>query len=302
MINESGLILFRDLPNPLVPQLKTFKFVKSNYLGVFNKSAPFIYFDDFVARDLVESAQQEIKLSESILKQNSKLLSVNGIVPSEVNGGVKSLDSLLMHLENYMSTEQLQHFSKLKYLSELKEYINSVAGQKKNWDLFVHLRQYSGFDNKNNGSDWLPFMKHLPALKALIESLPFEKVGYAVLFYSNPCSPVYIHRDIFPREHDSTFISIDLNLKPREFFIYDALKKEKICKSKNHYSFMFNESDLHGAEPDPQQHVTLRIQGSFSQEFKKAIGIDGQKAFSWTNDRAQDLLLKNYEILDKTDC
>ena len=301
MKDERRLIIYRDLPNIKVPQLKTFKFVKSNYLGVFKKSEPFIYFDEFVSKNLVENVQFEIQEKDSILKQNSKLLSVNGIVPSKINNGIKSLDSLLMHLEKHLNAEQLMRFSQLQYLSELKEYINSAVGQKKYWDLFVHLRQYSGFDNKNQVSEWLPFASHFPALKSLVESLPFEKVGYAVLFFSNPGSPVYIHRDIYPREHDSTFISIDLNLKPREFFIYDPIQNKRIYKSKNHYSFMFNESDLHGAKSDWQQHITLRVQGSFNEEFKKTIGISEQTVFSWNYERPQDLLLKQYEVFDETD-
>src|SRR5689334_5228814 len=143
MTDERNLILFRDLPNPQVPKLKTFKFVKTNYLGVFEKSEPFIYFDEFVSKDLVHQAQMEVHSQENYLKENSKLLSVNGIVPKEINNGIRSIDSLLMHLEKHLNPQQLAEFSKLPYLSQLKEYINTAIGQKKYWDLFVHLRKYS---------------------------------------------------------------------------------------------------------------------------------------------------------------
>ena len=300
MISIEKIVVQKDLPNEHVPYLKSFRYVKSPYIGLGEAAPPFLYFDDLINKADVRSAYEEILLKIDVIKKNSKLLYVNGVVPTEINEGFKSVDSILLNYEKYLSAEHIDAVRKSKYLSEIKKIACEALNQKSNWDIFIHLREFTNFEKKGAPSSWQIFMRELPQLKHLVDSLPLKSIGYAVLFFSNPDTPIYTHRDVYPRNNRAHFININLDLEPRDFFIYDGHENKKIFRKSEAFSYMFNESDLHGAPAESRQRITLRVEGEFSDSIQNDL-FRNKDVFNWDFPRSRDLILPNLEVVENTD-
>jgi hypothetical protein len=152
------------------------------------------------------------------------------------------------------------------------------------WDGIAMFRNYTAeYTDKYKPSSWLPWVeKECPTLVRLAESLPFEHIGYVIAFKSAPNTDVFIHRDFYPCNHDVNFINIQLDLKPRPFFLYDPNTGEKHYLDENCYAYWFNETDLHGVDAESDSRITLRIEGKFKDSFKKELGMFGHNTFNWS--------------------
>jgi len=305
--NESDFVLRYKLNHPLIPEVPTFKYYEFPVTGIGPNSVPIMELDKYFDTSNFNKIYQEIDANKNKLVQYTKGLVVNGVVPKEINQGYKSIDSYLLNSEKYLSDDYSDDIKDLVNLSQIKSYFYKKFNVPEAWQGVCHMREYSTYANKNNPSNWLPHATDFPLMTTFINSLPFKVLGYALFFISNGdlSKPVFIHRDIFGRSHHkSNFINIMFDKKPRPFFVYDAVTKQKTYLSENCSMYFFNESDLHGVDPEPESRYMIRIEGLFTDDFATELGLkkhnDYYESFDWSYDKPQQFLnsLKIYEDTD----
>ena len=129
------------------------------------------------------------------------------------------------------------------------------------------------FKNDETGSYSVPECRLFPGLMAYIETLPFASIGSIAIYMTENDCVVPIHRDFAKAQSEraNEFIWFSPQLKKR-FFIFDEANREKYyVKSR---AILFNELDFHGVDALPETTVSIRVDGRFTPEFRRRIGID----------------------------
>jgi hypothetical protein len=106
----------------------------------------------------------------------------------------------------------------------------------------------------------------------------FENIGRVIFFHCEADGVPFEHRDLdakngmnilFP--HRNEYIHIRPNTK-KAFYVWDPETKNKIYL--NTRAAWWNDQDWHGGEKIMEQSYGLRIDGKFTEEFRKKLGID----------------------------
>jgi hypothetical protein len=106
----------------------------------------------------------------------------------------------------------------------------------------------------------------------------FENIGRVIFFHCDHDGIPFEHRDLdakhgidtsFP--HRNEFIHIRPNTK-KAFYLWDPEKQNKIYL--NTRAAWWNDQDWHGGERIMEQSYSLRIDGKFTEQFRKKLGID----------------------------
>ena len=303
---DNDLLTWYELNHPLFSKVPTFKYYDAPIMGVGPESKPFIRIDNYIDTSNFGEIYEEIERNKDQLVPFTKGLVLNGVVPNEINNGVKSIDSYLTNQEKYLNFDYVSGIKDLQTLSLVKSYFYKHFNITEAWQGVCHMREYSTYANKNQPSKWLNHAQYFPKLTKFIESLPYRVLGYALFFISNGNDePVFVHRDIFHKaHHKSNFINIMFDKKPRPFFLYDAITKEKVYLDNDCCMYMFNESDLHGVDPETDVRYMLRVEGLFNDDFATEIGLrkhtDYFESFDWSYNKPQQTLsqIKIYEDTD----
>jgi hypothetical protein len=115
-------------------------------------------------------------------------------------------------------------------------------------------------------------------VESTIDQCIFEHIGRVIFFHCDHDGIPFEHRDLdakngmnvtFP--HRNEFIHIRPNTK-KAFYIWDPSTKNKTYI--NTRAAWWNDQDWHGGEKIIEQSYSLRIDGKFTEEFRKRIGID----------------------------
>jgi hypothetical protein len=119
----------------------------------------------------------------------------------------------------------------------------------------------------------MPDYENFPYLRQWIARLPcFREVGRIILFLDQPEQSCRIHRDNEGQAHRMEFLWARLALDKR-FFVFDEERGHR------HYvkglTGWFNAADWHGAEPSVKGTYSLRIDGWFTEEFRRHLGVAG---------------------------
>lgn len=123
--------------------------------------------------------------------------------------------------------------------------------------------------------DWTPNSQHFPNLVNWLKSLIgpiFESYGRVLFFIHEHDCKLLIHRDgLSYAPHNTEFLWLNPG-STKKFFIYDENGDNK------HYvdtsAAFFNDLDMHGGDPTEYASWSLRIDGRFSADFKKNLGIN----------------------------
>jgi hypothetical protein len=109
----------------------------------------------------------------------------------------------------------------------------------------------------------------------------FEHIGRVIFFHCEADGMPFEHRDLdanngvfendFYTPHRNEFIHIRPNTK-KAFYVWDPEKKNKVYF--NTCAAWWNDQDWHGGEQIKEQSYSLRIDGKFTEAFRKRIGID----------------------------
>lgn len=112
----------------------------------------------------------------------------------------------------------------------------------------------------------------------LKENKIFEHIGRVIFFHCEADGIPFEHRDLDAKNgmnvikpHRNEFIHIRPNTK-KAFYIWDPEKKNKVYL--NTRAAWWNDTDWHGGERIMEQSYSLRVDGKFTDEFRKKLGID----------------------------
>jgi len=303
--DNSDFVLKYKLKHPSITEVNSFRYYDLPIMGLGREGLPFIEIDKYIDTSEFPSIWNEINNNKHILESYTKGLVVNGIVPKEHNNGFKSIDSILLNPERYLNFDYYDDIKDLQTLSKIKSYFYNHFNIPEAWQGVCHMRNFTNYAAKNLPTTWMPHAEHFPKLVKFVESLPFKSLGYALFFVSNgnEKDAAFIHRDIFHRSHNkSNFINIMFDQKPRPFFIYDAISREKTYVDKKCSMYYFNECDLHGVDAEPSPRYMLRVEGLFEDWFGEKIGLskheDYYEAFDWAYDKPQQYKINIWKETD----
>lgn len=147
---------------------------------------------------------------------------------------------------------------------------------------FIFLKtEAGGWETRFEEKAWTPDIQYFPELKEWLENLVtsgvFKFLGRIIIFKAEHDGFTIMHRDlILPDEtdyynHRHEFIHLRTRLD-RDFYIWDSETDTKVL-TKNHAIF-FNDQDWHNGGRCSVQTFSIRIDGEFTDEFRKKIGID----------------------------
>lgn len=193
------------------------------------------------------------------------------------------LDIKLKYFEDRNDKAGLARFYKLKYqafdpyvLLNLRTTTSGVYSS----DARFTREQWDSYK-------WLDIVDKFPKIKKFITSLPLDEIGAVTVFYNDHYIPLGYHRDYnyFPLEkgdspksfpHRQEFIWLRFDLD-RSFNILDIDEKGTVINSvpvEGHAAY-FHHHNWHGNfEPITYSSLTLKVEGKFSDELRKQMGID----------------------------
>lgn len=106
----------------------------------------------------------------------------------------------------------------------------------------------------------------------------FDHVGRVIFFHCEADGIPFEHRDLDAKNgmnvvkpHRNEFIHIRPNTK-KAFYLWDPTNKNKVYL--NTRAAWWNDCDWHGGERIMEQSYGLRIDGKFTDEFRKKLGVD----------------------------
>jgi hypothetical protein len=124
--------------------------------------------------------------------------------------------------------------------------------------------------------DWTNNIKHFPQLKIWLDSLigtVFKEYGRIIFFLHEHDCKLPLHRDgVASVPHSNEFIWFNPT-EIKKFYVYDENTKER--HEVNSPAIFFNDLDMHGGDTNECMTWSLRIDGVFTDEFKKRIGLEG---------------------------
>lgn len=117
----------------------------------------------------------------------------------------------------------------------------------------------------------------------LKEERIFEHIGRVIFFHCEHDGIPFEHRDLDAKNginieypHRNEFIHIRPNTK-KAFYLWDPENKNKVYI--NTRAAWWNDQDWHGGEKIIEQSYSLRIDGKFTEEFRKKLGIDHLESY-----------------------
>jgi len=106
----------------------------------------------------------------------------------------------------------------------------------------------------------------------------FEHIGRVIFFHCEADGIPFEHRDLDAKNgidviksHRNEFIHIRPNTK-KAFYVWDPESKNKVYL--NTRAAWWNDVDWHGGERIMEQSYSLRIDGKFTEAFRKQLGIN----------------------------
>ena len=118
-------------------------------------------------------------------------------------------------------------------------------------------------------------------VESMIDQEIFEDIGRVIFFHCEADGIPFEHRDLGGHNgvwnadqyspHRNEFIHVRPNTK-KAFYLWDPEKKDKTYI--NARAAWWNDQDWHGGEKIVEQSYSLRIDGKFTDSFRKTLGID----------------------------
>jgi hypothetical protein len=147
--------------------------------------------------------------------------------------------------------------------------------------IYYYLWEEGSWDERTAPRKLTEEAEYFPNVVRWIENLVgtvFEDIGRVIFFHCEADGIPFEHRDLdakngmnvtFP--HRNEFIHIRPNTK-KAMYLWDPEKKNKVYL--NTRAAWWNDQDWHGGERIVEQSYGLRIDGKFTEEFRKKLGID----------------------------
>lgn len=142
---------------------------------------------------------------------------------------------------------------------------------------------------------WIEEMNQFQHLVDFIKSLPFEYLGMVTFFINEHYVPLGYHRDYnynadiignqpntFPHRQEIIWFRFDLD---RPFYLYDIEDNQVLTEIPvEGYSAFYNHHQWHGnLNGSPNSSLTMKVEGVFTDDFRKTIGIDHIDRYYYEN-------------------
>ena len=147
--------------------------------------------------------------------------------------------------------------------------------------IYYYLWEEGSWDDRTAPRKLTPEARHFPNVVKWVESMVgtiFEDIGRVIFFHCEADGIPFEHRDLDAKNgvnvvkpHRNEFIHIRPNTK-KAFYIWDPENKNKVYL--NTRAAWWNDMDWHGGERIMEQSYGLRIDGKFTEAFRKQLGID----------------------------
>jgi hypothetical protein len=147
--------------------------------------------------------------------------------------------------------------------------------------IYYYLWEEGSWDDRTAPRKLTPEAEYFPETVKWVESMVgtiFEDIGRVIFFHCEADGIPFEHRDLDAKNgvnvvkpHRNEFIHIRPNTK-KAFYIWDPETKDKTYL--NTRAAWWNDVDWHGGEKIIEQSYSLRIDGKFTEEFRKKLGID----------------------------
>jgi hypothetical protein len=243
------------------------------------KNLPFIDAAPFLPIDELRELEKEICI---------------GIAKSKINAGIygpgikneEIFKSMIGLIKKYSISNDINDQKMLKELSfdqlaiffKLYENMYSASTVVYIRD-FLEQKSFKSYIKKAkaDATGYTDNAKNFPNLIKWISKLPFTEVGRTLFFLHEHDCKLLIHRDgPSYTPHKNEFLWFN-PVGKKTFFIYDELNDKKHFV--NTSAAFFNDLDMHGGDPVDSMSWSLRIDGVFTPEFRKQLGIENLEKY-----------------------
>jgi hypothetical protein len=161
------------------------------------------------------------------------------------------------------------------------QYLKLVLGAYDSYQFIFLKTEDGGWESRFDEKAWTPDIEYFPNLKIWLENLVtsniFTHLGRIIFFKQEHDTVPGIHRDLYqgtdedypPHRNEFIHITPDEN---KGMLLWDSETKKNLYLTSR--ASWWNDSDWHGASPSPVQTYSLRIDGKFTEEFRKKLSID----------------------------
>lgn len=176
-------------------------------------------------------------------------------------------------------------FNNYKQRNKFTRYLKMAMGA---YDPYIYyfLWEEGSWDDRTAPRKLTEEAAYFPNVVNWVEQLQgtvFEHIGRVIFFHCEADGIPFEHRDLDAKNgidvvkpHRNEFIHIRPNTK-KAFYIWDPKTKNKIYL--NTRAAWWNDVDWHGGERIMEQSYSLRIDGKFTEEFRKLLKIDNLEAY-----------------------
>ena len=147
--------------------------------------------------------------------------------------------------------------------------------------IYYYLWEEGSWDDRTAPRKLTEEAEYFPEVVKWVENLVgtiFVDIGRVIFFHCEADGIPFEHRDLDAKNgvdvvkpHRNEFIHIRPNTK-KAFYIWDPEHKNKVYL--NTRAAWWNDTDWHGGEKIIEQSYSLRIDGKFTEDFRKKLGID----------------------------
>lgn len=208
--------------------------------------------------------------------------------PSELSGAL-NVEPLMKSYQTYRS---LPNNDPVRIAGEqindtyghnaLTTFLKYAYGAHDSYTHYLFWDHYKGWRLNIDHRELSNVAQHFSSLIDWIDKLVtdgvFSNIGRAYLIAIESNGHSFEHRDpALDPDLDPNISPEFIHIRPnvdRPFYVYDAEKKQK-CYINSKVGW-WNDRDIHGGDVSPKPSYAVRIDGIFTDEFRKQIGIHGK--------------------------
>ena len=152
--------------------------------------------------------------------------------------------------------------------------------------IYYFLWEEGSWDDRTAARKLTAEAEYFPNVVKWVEQLQgtvFEHIGRVIFFHCEHDGIPFEHRDLDAKNgvnvvkpHRNEFIHIRPNTK-KAMYLWDPETKDKTYL--NTRAAWWNDQDWHGGERIMEQSYSLRVDGKFTEEFRKNLGIDHLESY-----------------------
>jgi hypothetical protein len=152
--------------------------------------------------------------------------------------------------------------------------------------IYYYLWEEGSWDDRSAPRKLTTEAQHFPDTVKWVESMVgdmFESIGRVIFFHCEHDGIPFEHRDLDAKNgidtitpHNNEFIHFRPNTK-KPFYVWDPASSNKYYI--NARAAFWNDNDWHGGDRILQQSYSLRVDGKFTEEFRRRIKINHLESY-----------------------